>query len=1281
MNLSLKQINSGTTDRQINAYLTRLVTVLIALCIFTGVVRAKDTAAETVAPPSPASRAAVLSNNANLTSLSISSGTLSPVFNNATLNYKDTIANAVTSVTITGITQDSHATIKVNNVAVASGTSSASLPMAVGNTFINVTVIAENSTVQKQFIITVHRLNNGIAVSGISVAPEISSVPYQQTPTFQNAVTNYALGTLYPANDRVFVIIKRNSVSANATAVVNGVTAQMSGSDYGCYVPVVQGSNDIQVVIRAEDGSASKTFHFSLNRPYNNADLSRLAYPEDISNFYFKPATFSKDTTTYLVLTKPGITSIYLAPQPVDSYAVIKINGVTVTNGRKTANYPLVTGGPTATVVVTARDGVTAKTYTVNAKQQVVNNKLISITLNSGSLSPAFSPTQATYTVAVSNATTVFEMTAVAQDSAAKIQDDEHGIEGIGSIFISQDLYVGTNRFEFFVMPSDDYGNDYVKKYTVNVIRQSVDASLSNLTLSSGVLRPAFSPSVTSYKDTVDASSITITPTATNNSATIKVNGVAVASGSPSASIPLAAGDNTITTLVTAEDPSYTRTYTTTVTRIAGKSLLADIILGSGSLSPAFLPTQSDYDVTVPNATASITIKPVASTTYPGVTIKVNGTTVTSGTFSAAIPLSLGNNLISVMVTAADLSETHEYKIVVKRQSNNANLATLTLSEGSISPALVNGVTNYTAEVSNSTPYITIYATTQDANAKINGYEVTPQTNTLTQTRFVYIATNTLHLVVTAEDGTVQNYTLNIIRPSDNSNLKNLTVSSGRLSPAFEAGTLSYADTVTVSSVTITPQGANPNAKLRVNGVPVANNTASASLPLAMGNNVIPIQVTSQDSSKVRTYTVNVVRITKDALLANLQFSGGTLSPFFLPTAGNYKDTVSNATSSITVKPVADPAFPNVTVKVNGTSVTPGTASPALPLIVGNNRIITVVTSAGGTLSQTYTTMVTRLSDNANLANIVISSGTLSPAFAAGTLLYSATVPNSTGIFSLTPTAANPHAKVSVNGTLLPPGAAYLRELPVGRYVFTITVVSEDESKNRFYNVVVTKLSNNSNLSKLTLSAGTLSPAFTAGSTSYTASVSNATTTIKVTPTAANANAYIKVNGITVATGTASPAIPLAVGPNTISTVVVSQDSSKTRTYAVTITRAPASFALRTPQIKPDLAAPNSNLNIAGTLQQPIVRQAVSPNGDGINDILLIDGIESFADNTLKIMNRDGNLVFEKAKYDNISRGFDGHSGINGKQLPAGTYFYSFEYTPEGGRAAKRKTGFFVLKY
>ena len=59
-----------------------------------------------------------------------------------------------------------------------------------------------------------------------------------------------------------------------------------------------------------------------------------------------------------------------------------------------------------------------------------------------------------------------------------------------------------------------------------------------------------------------------MTPTATDSSATVKVNGTSVASGSASGPIALAVGTNTITTVVTAQDGITTKTYSVHAIRL-----------------------------------------------------------------------------------------------------------------------------------------------------------------------------------------------------------------------------------------------------------------------------------------------------------------------------------------------------------------------------------------------------------------------------------------------------------------------------------------------------------------------------------------------------------------------------------------------------------------------------------------------------------------------------------------------------------------------------------------
>ena len=83
------------------------------------------------------------------------------------------------------------------------------------------------------------------------------------------------------------------------------------------------------------------------------------------------------------------------------------------------------------------------------------------------------------------------------------------------------------------------------------------------------------------------------------------------------------------------------------------------------------------------------------------------------------------------------------------------------------------------------------------------------------------------------------------------------------------------------------------------------------------------------------------------------------------------------------------------------------------------------------------------------------------------------------------------------------------------------------------------------------------------------------------------------------------------------------------------------------------------------------IYNAVSPNDNGQNDIFLLEGIDCFPNNNVKIFNRWGILIFELSGYDNDTKVFNGYSQgrltISGNEkLPTGTYFYIIQYQSPG---------------
>lgn len=109
----------------------------------------------------------------------------------------------------------------------------------------------------------------------------------------------------------------------------------------------------------------------------------------------------------------------------------------------------------------------------------------------------------------------------------------------------------------------------------------------------------------------------------------------------------------------------------------------------------------------------------------------------------------------------------------------------------------------------------------------------------------------------------------------------------------------------------------------------------------------------------------------------------------------------------------------------------------------------------------------------------------------------------------------------------------------------------------------------------------------------------------------------------------------------------------------------------------PDYLEPNGNPDVVE------VFNVITPNGDGVHDVLQINGLENFPNNTIRIYNRWGVQVYATNGYNTQGNTFDGTS--NGRvtvdvdnKLPVGTYFYILDFEDDSG-VTQSLTGYIYL--
>ncbi|MDD3363842.1 MAG: S-layer homology domain-containing protein, partial [Syntrophomonas sp.] len=195
----------------------------------------------------------------------------------------------------------------------------------------------------------------------------------------------------------------------------------------------------------------------TLPLPSDNARLSSLSLSEGSLT-----PTFSPEHLTYNVSVAESVYSVNIFAVTEDPLASITIpNPVWLDTGVNTAN-----------VIVTAEDGTTTKTYTLNIEQDEApqppsppsnNVRLNSLYLSEGILSPTFSPEQLTYNVSVTESVYSINIFAVSESPLASVIIPD-----------SVSLNIGENTANIIVTAEDGITTE---TYTLNINRVAVPSS------------------------------------------------------------------------------------------------------------------------------------------------------------------------------------------------------------------------------------------------------------------------------------------------------------------------------------------------------------------------------------------------------------------------------------------------------------------------------------------------------------------------------------------------------------------------------------------------------------------------------------------------------------------------------------------------------------------------------------------------------------------------------------------------------------------------------------
>ncbi|MFC0389799.1 cadherin-like beta sandwich domain-containing protein, partial [Paenibacillus mendelii] len=350
----------------------------------------------------------------------------------------------------------------------------------------------------------------------------------------------------------------------------------------------------------------------------------------------------------------------------------LTINGEAAVSG--TAKAVTIPASGLITIAVTAEDGTTVRSYTIQVNRKadpaLGDATLSALKVTPGTLSPVFDPAKNEYTVTVGQEVTTLQVTATTNNPNAKslTMNGKKAVSGQAKA-----VTIPAGGLIAIGVTSEDFKS--IKIYTIRVKRKpdpvSSDATLSALAVSPGTLTPVFDPAKAAYSVLVEKNATTLQVTATKRDPKAKsltINGEAAVSGTAKAVTIPASG--LITIAVTAEDGTTLRSYTIQVKRKAdpalGDATLSALKVTPGTLSPVFDPAKNEYTVTVGQEVTTLQV--TATTNNPNAkSLTMNGRKAVSGQAKAVLIPDGG--LIAIGVTSEDFKTIKIYTIRVKRST------------------------------------------------------------------------------------------------------------------------------------------------------------------------------------------------------------------------------------------------------------------------------------------------------------------------------------------------------------------------------------------------------------------------------------------------------------------------------------------------------------------------------------------------------------------------------------------------------------------------------------
>ena len=853
------------------------------------------------------------------------------------LDYKAFVKINLNEVTVEAGTADPYANISIDGGENKVHTASAVVDMTNGIATTQLIVTAENGT-QKIYTITLMKESTDASIEIVSVNDTLARIVDGKYVVS----TSKELNEIYIRTSNEYATLTIDNVNMNDDEVTVNRTLRDT-------------TLTVNIKVTAQAGN-QESYVLELNKMSSNTNIEslklggiELTYDEE-----------SKSYTKYILDT---VETEELEITTEDALTKISVNNDSIV-GTHTAQGMIefteeITEIP---IITTAEDGST-ETRTLYVVKQDSNTDLELVSVDGDELEV---DADGNYHISILETVESIEVHAKTVKAFAKVDINNSG-KAQNNEKTANITSFATKVVEVPITVTATDGT--VKVRTLYITRLSVNAGLANMLVNGDPID--FVDEETGYNVKFidrDATSVNIKITAENEYATITSGENEAVSVLDFEEVINDKDRVVVTFTIVAEDGITKEEHSIYLLRYSNDASINTLKVDGKEVTEN--DTEGNYYIRVPDTNTKAEIELIANNIYA--TVELDGTKSDSNTITKEIELSEEKTTtVNVKVVSQDGQSITDKQLVIEKVSADNTIEYIYAGNDL--------VTLYDEETKTYTAYVRRTASTENFRIKTNNEYATIEIDNMIETGYIeletYISEGDKTIKVTSETGEVAEYTLRIVRKSNNANILELYIDGELMQPdeEDESGLVYKKQIPSLKDIVrITAVPAEPNASIQISEEPINVGETEAFIPLNTNQTIItiPVRIIAQDGETINTYNITLNRLTNNTNIKSLTINDDEIVVNENDEYITYIDDKEDIANL-----VIELEDPNAEIRI-GEDADLVTGILAEQLDISDGKAVTKtiqVIATDGTLKE-YTLIINRRMDDLRLENVYVDN-------------------------------------------------------------------------------------------------------------------------------------------------------------------------------------------------------------------------------------------------------------------------------------------------------------------